>query len=60
MCEYYCDCSVCGYDKSKCEEMGDGSPFCHMFICTIDECPVFSCITFEEEYDVYDDGYYDF
>lgn len=53
MCKYYCDCSICGYDKSKCEEMGDGSPFCHMFICTIDECPVFSCITYDEEYDIY-------
>lgn len=35
MCKYYCECDCCMYDKSKCDCMGDGTPFCHYFICSI-------------------------
>ena len=52
MCENYCNCSVCGSDKSECLEMGDGSPFCHWFQCTVKDCKRPECISYEEEYDV--------
>lgn len=53
MCDNYCNCSVCGYDKSLCDEMGDGSPFCSMFVCTIENCNRFGCISYDELYEIY-------
>lgn len=52
MCKNYCNCSVCGADKSECLEMGDGTPFCHGFQCTVEDCKRSECISYEEEYDV--------
>ena len=53
MCSKYCNCEFCGYDKSKCEFLGDGSPFCGMFQCTVEDCQRFECISYDELYDVY-------
>lgn len=57
MCKYLGNCSVCLADKSECEEMGDGSPICKGFICgasDTEECVRhFSCISYEEELDMY-------
>lgn len=54
MCEYYNNCRNCGYDHNKCECMGDGSPFCHMFECTIENCQKSECISYEEMTAVFD------
>lgn len=56
MCDKYCNCDNCGYDKSKCEYLGDGSPFCGMFQCTVKDCKRFNCISLEEEQEVYGGG----
>lgn len=53
MCPKYCDCGFCGYDKSECEFLGDGSAFCSMFQCTVDDCRRFECISYEELYAEY-------
>ena len=55
MCQYYCRCDCCAADKSECEEMGDGTPFCHYFQCTMssDQCKRFECISYEEEFFAY-------
>ena len=53
MCEYYCNCDYCGYDKNLCEFLGNGAPFCDMFQCAANYCGRSECITFEELYDCY-------
>ena len=53
MCDKYCNCDNCGYDKTECGFMGDGTPFCHMFVCTEENCNRFECISFDEEYEIY-------
>lgn len=57
MCKYFNDCGYCMSDKQKCDCMGDGSPFCHDFICCIPystgkDCNK-ECITYDELIDVY-------
>lgn len=58
MCDKYCNCGFCNHDKNDCQEMGDGSPFCGMFQCIIQNCQRFECISYDELYDVYNDDVY--
>lgn len=57
MCKCYCDCGCCMYDKRKCECMGDGTSFCHMFECRVPYCTGEDCdkecITYDELMEVY-------
>lgn len=53
MCDKYCNCENCGYDKKVCEMMGDGTPFCNMFKCTVENCNRLECISFTEELEIY-------
>lgn len=57
MCEFYCKCEMCRYDKRKCFCMGDGTPFCHMFKCLIPYCTDKDCdrecISYDELMEVY-------
>lgn len=48
-CEKYTSCDYC-FKKSDCpfDFMGDGSPFCCEFQCTVEGCKRFECISFEE------------
>lgn len=59
MCIFYCKCDYCMYDKSKCEFMGDGTPFCRMFQCLV---PFLAgkycnreCISYDDLMEVYND-----
>lgn len=56
MCDKYCNCDYCSFDKSLCMYIGDGSPFCGDFQCTVENCKRFQCISYEEEYYAYN-GY---
>lgn len=56
MCEKYCCCEFCGYNHNDCLELGDGSPFCRWFQCTVEDCQRFECISYEELYLIYN-GY---
>jgi len=48
-CEYFNKCDYC-CQKNKCpyDFMGDGEPFCHEFVCDVDECNRSICISDEE------------
>lgn len=48
-CECFSNCDYCD-QKNNCpyDFMGDGSPFCHEFICGVDECKRSFCISDDE------------
>lgn len=69
MCEYYNKCGFCAnYDDNADDDhccsvfgpaIGDGQPFCGSFSCVVAVCSVFSCISYDEELDVYGVNEYD-
>lgn len=49
-CEKYTNCEYCRKDyHCPYDHMGDGSPWCKEFQCTIDNCKRYECISYEEE-----------
>ena len=49
-CEKYTNCEYCRKDyHCPYDHMGDGSPWCGEFQCTVDNCKRYECISYEEE-----------
>lgn len=49
-CEKYTNCEYCRKDyHCPYDHMGDGSPWCRKFRCTVDNCKKYECISYEEE-----------
>ena len=49
-CEKYTNCEYCKKDyHCPCDHMGDGSPWCGEFQCTVDNCKRYECISYAEE-----------
>lgn len=48
-CKKYCECNFC-IKNSNClyEHMGDGSPWCREFECTVQDCKRSECISYDE------------
>lgn len=51
-CPHYAECKFCAHDQ-ECDHFGTGDPFCRDFQCTVEKCPRSTCISYEEEYDIY-------
>ena len=53
-CECFNNCKTCvKHDYCPYDYQGDGSPFCHEFICNVDECKRSFCISDDEIRGVY-------
>ena len=49
-CEKYTNCEYCRKDYHYTyNHIGDGSPWCGEFQCTVDNCKRYECISYEEE-----------
>ena len=49
-CEKYTNCEYCRKDyHCSYDHIGNGSPWCREFQCTIDNCKRYECISYEEE-----------
>ena len=49
-CEKYTNCEYCKKNYNcPCDYMGDGSPWCREFQCTVDNCKRYEGISYEEE-----------
>lgn len=49
-CEKYTNCEYCRKDyHCPYDHMGDVSPWCGEFQCTVDNCKRYECISYEEE-----------